>query len=144
MEEVCEQKNIRSTIFRTEVPFEFSETQTRVENYKKEKEVVRAYGAFSLYLVFKQFIMKVNIMKRSLFFIAAVAAAAVTGAVVAWGVSSRSQGADAIIAEHNSDKPFASGAGAHFTAYEPQEYPDLTYAAENAVKAVHPTPLRLR
>ena len=80
--------------------------------------------------------MKVNIMKRSLFFIAAVAAAAVTGAVVAWGVSSRSQGADAIIAEHNSDKPFASGAGAHFTAYEPQEYPDLTYAAENAVKAV--------
>ena len=26
--------------------------------------------------------------------------------------------------------------GAHFTAYEPSNYPDLTYAAENAVKAV--------
>ena len=31
---------------------------------------------------------------------------------------------------------FASNVGTHFTAYEEGGYPDLTYAAENAVKGV--------
>ena len=34
-----------------------------------------------------------------------------------------------------SDDPF-SQAGTHFTSYQAEQYPDLTYAAENAVKAV--------
>ncbi len=84
---------------------------------------------------------------RFLFAAAVVSAAALTGGVTAWVVSTRlspSQDASAIATGYDARRSvdgLASddarfGAGTHFTAYTEEGYPDLTYAAENAVKAV--------
>ena len=87
-------------------------------------------------------------MKKRVFFAAAIVlAAALTGGVTAWGVStwlSPSQDASAIATGYDARRSvdeLASddarfSAGTHFTAYTEGSYPDLTYAAENAVKAV--------
>ena len=79
-------------------------------------------------------------MKRSiLFFIGTVCVSAIIGGATAWGVTKMSQPNGFSFERANSEKVGAfgsSGVGSHFTSYEQQKYPDLTYAAENAVKAV--------
>lgn len=70
-------------------------------------------------------------MKKGFIFLAALAAAMIAGATAGYVVSKNGikQGSGLI-------GNFLSEASPHFTSYSPQEYPDLTYAAENAVKAV--------
>ncbi|MFR9650690.1 MAG: trypsin-like peptidase domain-containing protein [Rikenellaceae bacterium] len=78
-------------------------------------------------------------MKKSLVSIAVVTAAAVAGAVAAYLVTSISVEGYGDRVESVSMQPIKDSfesAGAHFTTYTPTNYPDLTYAAENAVKAV--------
>ncbi len=73
-------------------------------------------------------------MKRSHFIIAVVAASLLASGVTAFTVAKLTQPRG-----HKSayDIEFRSGgAGTHFTAWEKEGYPDLTYAAENAVRAV--------
>ncbi len=74
---------------------------------------------------------------KFLMVIAVIVAAVVAGGATAWIVTETNQ--------NNTVPPtgttLARGgdfadAGTHFTSYTPQNYPDLTYAAENAVKAV--------
>ena len=81
-------------------------------------------------------------MKKSFLFTGAVAASVVAGGLTAYlvagtvfdrHVAERGSDADAVVSEAPVWQP---AAGAHFTSYEPQSYPDLTFAAENAVKAV--------
>lgn len=77
-------------------------------------------------------------MKKTAFiFIGAAVVAAVAGGVSAVGVSKymaqSNTSAPVTVAEWNDVMPTA---GTHFTTYEAEQYPDLTYAAENAVKAV--------
>lgn len=73
-------------------------------------------------------------MKRSIFFIAALAASALTGAASAYFVNNHQS--DVVVAPHEATEFASESVGSHFTAYDSQNYPDLTYAAENAVKAV--------
>ncbi len=71
-------------------------------------------------------------MKKVSLFAAVVAAAMLAGGVTAYTVSR-------INAPEGKNAPaegFIAQAGNHFTSYEQQGYPDLTYAAENGVKAV--------
>ena len=66
-------------------------------------------------------------------FLGVAAVAAVAGGVTAWYVNEQAPSKIEYIttsAEHQTQL------GTHFTAYEESKYPDLTYAAENAVKAV--------
>ncbi len=78
-----------------------------------------------------------SMKNKILMVIAVIVAAVIAGGASAWIVTSVSQ-------NQNSASGHATqvvsggfeGAGAHFTSYTPQSYPDLTYAAENAVKAV--------
>ena len=72
-------------------------------------------------------------MKRSIFFIAALAASALTGAASAYFVNNHQS--DVVVAPHATTEFASESVGSHFTAYDSQNYPDLTYAAENAVKA---------
>lgn len=61
-----------------------------------------------------------------------MAASALVGGLTAWAVVSNR-------AEGEAGQPvafFSENAGSHFTSYQQEKYPDLTYAAENAVKAV--------
>jgi Do/DeqQ family serine protease len=72
---------------------------------------------------------------RFLFTAALLFAAAAMGGMTAWAVSnamrdSNPQASTATVVNDDFD------AGTHFTAYTVEGYPDLTYAAENAVKAV--------
>ncbi len=71
-------------------------------------------------------------MKRNLFFLSIVGASILAAGVTAYGVSKLSAPKPA-----PSVMGFASSSvGNHFTSYQKDNYPDLTYAAENAVKAV--------
>ena len=70
-----------------------------------------------------------------MFFIAALAASALTGAASAYFVTNQKGEAEAT-APHATTEFASDSVGSHFTAYDAQNYPDLTYAAENAVKAV--------
>ena len=66
-------------------------------------------------------------------FLGVAAIAAVAGGVSAWYVNEQMPSKIEYItttSEHQTQL------GTHFTAYEESKYPDLTYAAENAVKAV--------
>ncbi len=65
-------------------------------------------------------------------FLGFLAAAAISGGVTAYVVNSSIE-KQAVI---TSSDFASSGAGSHFTAYQSEKYPDLTYAAENSVKAV--------
>ncbi len=69
-------------------------------------------------------------MKRIILFVSAIAASALVGGAVSYFVA-RGEIAHGTMGEFASQK-----AGAHFAAYERDNFPDLTYAAENAVKAV--------
>ncbi len=72
-------------------------------------------------------------MKKTLFFLGTIAVSAVTSGVTVWAVD-RSQSDKIEYIEREVERTPALGS--HFTAYEADKYPDLTYAAENAVKAV--------
>ena len=75
-------------------------------------------------------------MKRKQFVVAVVAASVFTAGITAWGVT-QLVSSDAEPSKEIRVVEFAgSGAGNHFTSYEREKYPDLTYAAENSVKAV--------
>ncbi len=71
-------------------------------------------------------------MKKAFLFLGILAASAVAGGVSAWAVADG--GARVEYIEREVERTPALGA--QFTAYEAGQYPDLTYAAENAVKAV--------
>ena len=58
----------------------------------------------------------------------------VVGAVAAVSVISKNGNSDVQVVEKIVER--APALGAHFASYEQGNYPDLTYAAENAVKAV--------
>lgn len=73
-------------------------------------------------------------MKRSHFIIAVVAASLLASGVTAFTVAKLAQPKQQRSAY---DIEFRTGgAGTHFTSWEKDGYPDLTYAAENAVRAV--------
>ncbi len=72
-------------------------------------------------------------MKKTLLFLGTIAVSAVTSGVTVWAVD-RSQTDKIEYIEREVERTPALGS--HFTAYEADKYPDLTYAAENAVKAV--------
>ena len=78
-------------------------------------------------------------MKKALLLLGMIAAGAASGGVVAWSILSPAEknGTHVVTPQSGavSDDPF-SQAGTHFTSYQAEQYPDLTYAAENAVKAV--------
>lgn len=71
-------------------------------------------------------------MRKALLFSATIAVAAAAGGLTAWAVADRT----ASVAYIEREVERTPALGAHFTAYEADKYPDLTYAAENAVKAV--------
>ena len=73
-------------------------------------------------------------MKRTLSIIGLVVLSAVVGAVAAVSVISKNGNSDVQVVEKIVER--APALGAHFASYEQGNYPDLTYAAENAVKAV--------
>ncbi|MCC8035921.1 MAG: Do family serine endopeptidase [Rikenellaceae bacterium] len=75
-------------------------------------------------------------MKRRDFFIGILAASVVTAGLTAYGVSKITSGASTASAQAKTIEFVTTGAGSHFTAYDRDGYPDLTYAAENAVQAV--------
>jgi Do/DeqQ family serine protease len=74
---------------------------------------------------------------KILMMIAVIVAAVVAGGATALVVTGANQDRNSVSVR---DTTIASGglngAGTHFTSYTPQNYPDLTYAAENAVKTV--------
>ncbi len=66
-------------------------------------------------------------------FLGVAAIAAVAGGVSAWYVNKQMPSKIEYI---TTSEGHETQLGTHFTAYEESKYPDLTYAAENAVKAV--------
>lgn len=72
-------------------------------------------------------------MRKVMMFLGVAAVAAVAGGVSAWYVSEQMPSKIEYI---NTAIEHETQLGNHFTAYEESKYPDLTYAAENAVKAV--------
>ena len=74
-----------------------------------------------------------TIMKKALLFLGMVAAAAASGGAAAWVVTRTAGGRQV---EYIREVERTPTAGTRFAAYEEGRYPDLTYAAENAVKAV--------
>ena len=72
-------------------------------------------------------------MRRLFGFLVPVAVAAAVGGVTAWTITRNTEQQIAYIEREVERTPQL---GAQFTAYEQGKYPDLTYAAENAVKAV--------
>ena len=72
-------------------------------------------------------------MKKAFLILGLVAVSAAAGGLTAWAVSGKQNGPVAYV-EHQVERTPALGN--HFTSYQNEQYPDLTYAAENAVKAV--------
>lgn len=72
-------------------------------------------------------------MKKAFLFLGVVAVAAAAGGVTAWTVG-RTAGSRVEYIEREVTRTPALGS--QFTAYQAEQYPDLTYAAENAVRAV--------
>ncbi|MDE6623250.1 MAG: Do family serine endopeptidase [Alistipes sp.] len=72
-------------------------------------------------------------MKKAFLFLSLVAVSAAAGGATAWAVASRG---DAEVLYVDREVERTPGLGTHFTSYEAERYPDLTYAAENAVQAV--------
>ena len=73
-------------------------------------------------------------MRKTLSIVGIALFAAAVGAVTAITVISKSDNNNVQVIERVVEQ--APTLGAHFTSYEQGNYPDLTYAAENAVKAV--------
>lgn len=72
-------------------------------------------------------------MKKAFLFLGVVAVSAATGGLTAWTLADN-DGQTVQYIERDVERTPALGT--HFTSYEAAQYPDLTYAAENAVKAV--------
>lgn len=72
-------------------------------------------------------------MKKAFLILGLVAVSAVAGGVTAWTVSGNREGSVKYIEREVERTP---ALGTQFTSYQAEQYPDLTYAAENAVKAV--------
>ena len=72
-------------------------------------------------------------MKKAFLFLGFAALAAATGGITAWAVVGN-RGTEVAYVEREVERTPALGN--HFTSYQNDKYPDLTYAAENAVKAV--------
>ena len=72
-------------------------------------------------------------MKKVFFYLGIVAVAALAGGVTAWTLGRNMEPRVAYI---DSEVERTPALGTHFTSYQSDRYPDLTYAAENAVKAV--------
>lgn len=72
-------------------------------------------------------------MKKVFFYLGIVAVAALAGGVTAWTLGRNMEPRVAYIDREVERTP---ALGTHFTSYQSDRYPDLTYAAENAVKAV--------
>ncbi len=82
-------------------------------------------------------------MKKVLLSLAVVAAAAVAGGVTAYSVAQSIDSHEVVAGDiqltaklAESKLGAAGSVGSQFTAYSESSYPDLTYAAENAVRAV--------
>ena len=73
-------------------------------------------------------------MKKAFLFMATLVAAALAGGLTAYYVLRADEGGRIEFIERTVERN--PSLGSHFTAYESDKYPDLTYAAENAVKAV--------
>ena len=72
-------------------------------------------------------------MRKAFLFLGIVAVAAAAGGVTAWSVARQSDEKVLYVDREVERNP---SLGSHFTAYQSDKYPDLTYAAENAVQAV--------
>ncbi|MDE6864699.1 MAG: S1C family serine protease, partial [Alistipes sp.] len=72
-------------------------------------------------------------MKKAFLFLGVIAAAAVAGGATAWVLT---DGAQEHVTYIDRTAATVPSAGTHFTSYQADNYPDLTYAAENAVQAV--------
>ena len=72
-------------------------------------------------------------MKKVFLCLGVVALSAMAGGLSAWYVTKQNPTQVEYITTETVHEPQL---GSHFTAYEQANYPDLTYAAENAVKAV--------
>ena len=72
-------------------------------------------------------------MKKVFLFLGIVAVSAAAGGATAWTMASHG---DAEVLYVDREVERTPGLGTHFTSYEAERYPDLTYAAENAVQAV--------
>ncbi len=72
-------------------------------------------------------------MKQAFLFLSALSLSAAVGGVTSWYVA---QNQDEKIEYIEREVEHTPQLGTHFAAYEEGKYPDLTYAAENAVKAV--------
>lgn len=73
-------------------------------------------------------------MKKAFFVLGIVAVSAVAGGLTAWSIGAGKGTPEVQYIEREVERN--PSLGTHFTAYEADKYPDLTYAAENAVKAV--------
>ena len=69
-------------------------------------------------------------MKKAFLLAGVVTLSAAVGGVTTWALTERAEERTIYV-----DRELPA-AGAHFTSYEAERYPDLTYAAENAVQAV--------
>ncbi len=72
-------------------------------------------------------------MKKAFLILGLVAVSAAAGGLTAWAVGGEG-GQSVSYVEREVERTPALGN--HFTSYQNEQYPDLTYAAENAVKAV--------
>ena len=72
-------------------------------------------------------------MKKAFLILGLVAVSAAAGGLTAWAVGGE-DGQSISYVEREVERTPALGN--HFTSYQNEQYPDLTYAAENAVKAV--------
>ncbi len=79
-------------------------------------------------------------MKKTLTFLGLLVSASIVGGVTAWGVHNMINTPNSFFADYaninSAEDELSPEADSHFTDYEATSYPDLTYAAENAVKAV--------
>ena len=73
-------------------------------------------------------------MKKTILAIAVIAASALAGGSTAYFMNRMNGGSQVEFVERTVERN--PSLGTHFTAYSADQYPDLTYAAENAVKAV--------
>ncbi len=73
-------------------------------------------------------------MKKTFLFLGLIAVSAITSGVTVWALNGTRTDSKIEYIEHEVERTPALGS--HFTTYEADKYPDLTYAAENAVKAV--------
>lgn len=71
-------------------------------------------------------------MKKVFLFLGFVAVSALAGGLTAWGIAANGDAIQYVA----RDVERTPALGTQFASYQSEQYPDLTYAAENAVKAV--------